>query len=188
MRKLLLGLATATFLAGVAIPFVGAQNARRRTSLFEQTLRIRLTNQSNRQIRAGVQVINRRQGPDSFRLLARGLKPRTRYTVFLTQSSTLGALPAQFIGEFRSNRFGNGELTLVTEIVNAFASSNQSLEDANGVADQFAAGALANGANTIPLNFIRVYEARGTNVQSVFGGSDQEVGGGLVLASTRPLP
>lgn len=133
-----------------------------------------------------VLIIDNPNAPDNFHLSVRNLKPNFRYTVFLGQSQTLGALPVEFVGEFSTDTDGRGTFHAVTEVINAFASANQVLEDANGVADVLAAGALANGANTIPLNWVRIYEASGTI--SVFGGSEREIGGPLGPVSDVALP
>ncbi len=129
-------------------------------------------------------------GVDSFKLKANDLDPNTRYSVFLTESPVPGALPAQFLGEFKSNSKGRGKFKAKTEIVNAFASANQSVEDDLGIANippPPPAGALGNGANTIALDWIRVYviPPAGGNV---FGGSESESGGALVLRSDEALP
>lgn len=131
-------------------------------------------------------VINNESGVDTLLMRVRGLNANTRYTLFITESDTLGALPAQFLGEFTTNRRGKAKLTLITEIGNAFASANQILEDDFGIADTMGAGGIANGANTIALNWLRVYLAEGGF--NVFGGSEDERGGGLVLTSEQPLP
>jgi len=130
-------------------------------------------------------------GVDSFKLKANDLDPNTRYSVFLTESPVPGALPAQFLGEFTSNSKGKGKFKAKTEIVNAFASANQSVEDDYGIANILPplppAGALGNDANTIALDWIRVYviPPAGGNV---FGGSESEPGGALVLRSDEALP
>jgi hypothetical protein len=129
-------------------------------------------------------------GVDSFKLKAKDLAPNTRYSVFLTESPVPGALPAQFLGEFTSNSKGKGKFKAKTEIVNAFASANQSVEDDLGIANMLPpppAGAIGNGANTIALDWIRVYviPPAGGNV---FGGSESEPGGALVLRSDEALP
>lgn len=136
--------------------------------------------------RGRVIVINDPTGPDELVVKTRRQKKLTRYTVFLTHSPEIGKLPAQFIGEYETDKYGRGLFKASTEVVNAFASANQSLADESGVADVIAAGALGLGANTIPLNHIRIYEAAGS--LSVFGASDEEVGGGLGLSSVRALP
>lgn len=142
-------------------------------------------------MRGTATVIHNPRGPDELSLRLTGLPVNTRYTVFLANSQTLGALPTQFVGEFTSARLAlgggaNGNLQATTEVVNAFASHNASLEDPTGVADVVAAGALAAGANTIPLNWIRVYIAEGN--LSVFGTSERDIGGGLAFTSAIPIP
>lgn len=134
----------------------------------------------------GTAVVVNKKGPDDFLLVSYRLQPMTYYTVFLTESQTPGFLPAQFIGEFKTNERGFGTLSLNAEIVQAFASANQELADDQGIAAVRGAGAIANGANTIPLNWIRVYLAEGGG--NVFGPSESEFGGGIVLTSQHPLP
>lgn len=131
-------------------------------------------------------VVNERLGPDYLHITTSALKPNTRYTVFLTQSQTAGALPARFLGEFLADEQGEGTFYAKTEIVNAFGSANPGLENDQGVADVVAAGALANGAITFPLNWVRIYE--GVGDLSVFGTSENAVGGGISLTSRFALP
>jgi hypothetical protein len=145
-------------------------------------------------------IINNRYGPDELLITVSGLPlPVTRYTVFLTQSATVGALPAAFLGEFSSSAYCDGPyyfgcqpiaaagtFSVTTEVANGFSGSNTTLTNAMGIADVPGAGALANGANTIPLNWIRIYAASGT--LGVFGGSENEVGGPLVLRTATAIP
>lgn len=131
-------------------------------------------------------VLNKESSVDTLLMNVRGLNAHTRYTFFITQSPTPGALPAQFLAEFTTDRRGKAQVVLLTEIGNAFASANQSFEDGLGVADVMGAGGIANGANTIALNWFRVYLAEGG--MNVFGGSEDEAGGGLALVSERALP
>lgn len=149
----------------------------------EELLLIRLSSENGA---SGTAVIVDKKGPDDFLLVANSLLPNTYYTVFLTENPTPGFLPAQFIGEFKTNGKGFGTLSLNAEIVQAFASANQSLADDQGVAAVQGAGAIANGANTIALNWIRVYLADGGG--NVFGPSESEFGGGIALTSEKPLP
>lgn len=184
-------IATAT---GITLIFLGtmvlAQGRSNSRGLFDRLIRVRLVAQDGSNAAAGVTVVEDRKGPDQLRFNARGLKPRTRYTVFMAQSSTVGALPVQFLGEFTTDKRGRGQLNLTTEIIDAFATANQTLENNLGIADVRGAGALSNGANTIPLNYIRVYlgVASPGGLQSVFGTSDNKPGGGLVMSTTRALP
>lgn len=125
-------------------------------------------------------------GPDILHMTASGVEPGTAYTVYLTKRPASAIPSAQFIGEFKTDRHGNGRLTLVAEIVNAFASANQSLADLQGIAGVAGAGGLGTGANTIPLNWIRVYFAEGG--MNVFGRREAEFGGGIALTSEDALP
>lgn len=188
-RNILMTTATGITLLFLAT-MVMAQSGRSSRGLFDRLIRVRLVAQDGSAAAAGVTVIEDKRGPDQFRFNAKGLKPRTRYTVFMAQSSTVGALPVQFIGEFTTNKRGQGQLNLTTEIIDAFATANQTLENNLGIADVRGAGALSNGANTIPLNYIRVYlgVASPGGLQSVFGTSEKKPGGGLVMSTTRALP
>ena len=130
-------------------------------------------------------------GPDNLRLGISGLMPHARIAVFLTRHQTPGMLPAQFLGEFTTNSTGKGRLHLRAEIINAFASANQALEDALGEAAIMGAGDLAipNGgsANTIPLNWIRGYFV-GLFPHNVFGSDEVTPGGPPAFISSIPLP
>lgn len=131
-------------------------------------------------------IENHDSTPDTLLMQVAGLKAHTRFTLFITQSADGGRLPAQFLSEFTTDRRGQANVTLITEIGNAFASANQSLENEEGVADVAGAGGIANGANTIALNWFRIYAAEGG--MNVFGGSEAENGGGLALTSEQSLP
>ena len=179
---------------GISLSLLGtivlAQGNSRSRSLFDRLIRVRLQAQDGSQAAAAVTVIEDKRGPDQLRFKAKGLKAQTRYTVFMAQSSTVGALPVQFLGEFTTDKKGRGQLNLTTEIIDAFATANQTLENNLGLAATPGAGALANGANTIPLNYIRVYLGVSSpgGLQSVFGTSAKKPGGGLVMSTKRPLP
>lgn len=131
-------------------------------------------------------VENNSSRADTLLMQVTGLAVHTRFTLFITQSADGGRLPAQFLSEFTTDRNGQANVTLITEIGNAFASANQELENEEGVADVAGAGGVANGANTIALNWFRIYAAEGG--MNVFGGSEAENGGGLALTSEQPLP
>ncbi len=128
-------------------------------------------------------------------LFIRNLPPHARVTVFLTRHQDPSKLPAQFIGEFTANEDGRGRLFLNAEIVDAFASANQTLEDAFGEADVFGAGNLPvpffGTANTIPLNWLRGYfagEIDGIPPHNVFGPDENTPGGAIAFISDPPLP
>lgn len=149
------------------------------------------------------EITNNPFGPDELKIDITGpLSLNTRHTVFLTNSPQLGDLPAQYVGEFTSTGSfsfgpfgpGRGSLYVVTEVFNAFASHNDVLENEDGIARPDLSVNPPAGlrresggfANTIPLNFLRVYEAQGTI--SVFGGNENEVGGGNVVISASAIP
>lgn len=162
----------------------------------------------NEPVKGCARLKNRRNKPDSLLLHVEGLQPLTDFTVFLTHSPQTGSLPAQFLGEFRTNLAGNSTFRARTEIFNAFASSNlagancqgDGFTDDNGVANSSDAGlcdlpgARINQATTVSLDWFRVYQAVATDSfvnavgGSVFGGHADELAGGHILTSTRPVP
>lgn len=133
-------------------------------------------------------VVNDPNGPDAMQVHVANMLPNTIFTLFLTQSQIGGSLPVQFLGQFQTNNQGAGNIEVKTEIVNAYATANQTLENALGIANILGAGILARGANTIPLNFIRVYFGGAANIPTVFGVNEKQPGGLFVLASTQALP
>lgn len=133
-------------------------------------------------------IVSHPNGPDTMVLQVDNLVANTIFTAFLTNSPTGGSLPVQFLGQFTTNNRGAGQIEVKTEIVNAYATANQTLENQFGIANILGAGVIARGANTIPLNFIRVYFGNAANVPTVFGTSERAPGGFFVLASTVALP
>ena len=139
-----------------------------------------------------VEIKNDPTEPDRLKLKIEGLPPNTRHTVFLTKHRLPSRLPAQFIGEFTTNRRGTGQLTVTAEIVNAFASANQAAEDANGEADVGGAGTVPAGggtANTISLNWYRGYFVD-LMPHNVFGPDENTLGGppSFISEVGQPLP
>ncbi len=135
-----------------------------------------------------VEIVNNPWGPDKMKLKIEGLPPNSRQTVFLTRHRFPSRLPAQFIGEFTTDEDGEGELELKAEIVNAFASANQTLEDAFGEADVAGAGTVLGGtANTIPLNWFRGYFVE-LFPHNVFGPDEITLGGPPSFISAPALP
>lgn len=130
-------------------------------------------------------------GPDKLELRIDGLPPNERITVFLSTHQGPGRLPAQFIGEFTTRNNGGGNLNLNAEIISAFASANQSLEDDFGEADTFRAGRLpiplGGTANTLPLNWFRGYFVD-ISPHNVFGPDENTAGGAIAFTSTPALP
>jgi len=135
-----------------------------------------------------IEIHEHKDGPDRLDLRMDHLPPHLRVTVFICETSIPGSLPAQYLGEFTSDRHGHGRLKLETEIVDAFASANMSMQDASGIVHNTGnfPDALANGANTIPLNFIRGYAAEGG--VNIFGPDEDHAGGGPVFIHTTPIP
>ena len=146
-----------------------------------------------------VKVINNPYGPDVMQLKIEGLPPNERMTVFLTEDQVAGGLPAQFIGEFTTNPEGKGKLVLRAEIVNAFASANQTQEDENGIARNDGSFPVPPGllppagtANTIPLNWFRGYfvdiKPPVDSLGTVFGPAEDIPGGVIAFDSFPALP
>ncbi len=140
----------------------------------------------------GLVVIDeKRTGPDKLELQIDGLPANERITVFLTTHQGPGRRPAQFIGEFTTDDDGEGELKLEAEIVSAFASANQDLEDDFGEADDGNAGRLpvplSGTANTIPLNWFRGYFVD-IDPHNVFGPDENTPGGAIAFISDPALP
>ncbi len=140
----------------------------------------------------GIVVIDENPaGPDELKLQIAGLPADERITVFLTTHQGPGRLPAQFIGEFTTDDDGEGELELEAEIVSAFASANQMLEDPFGEADDPLAGRLpvplGGMANTIPLNWFRGYFVD-IFPHNVFGPDENTAGGAIAFLSSAALP
>lgn len=147
-----------------------------------------------------VQVIERRRGPDLMTLSARKLPPRSRITVLLTEDQAPGGLPAQFIGEFTTDRKGRGDLTVLTEVVNAFASgsplADQTDENPN---DGVVKGNVPGGHEPPPggtavihaLNWIRGYlvlPPGNEGAVNVFGPDENTLVGPPVFISEPALP
>lgn len=137
-------------------------------------------------------VFNNERGPDTVTLRLRDLPPNARFTIFLAESPAGGQLPVQLLGEVTTTGSGTAFLTVITEVVNAFATSNNILEGANGSTvvngvPTSGAGSRANGAVALPLNFLRVYQFV-ENGTTVFGPSDAIPGGGFIGGTTEALP
>jgi hypothetical protein len=131
-----------------------------------------------------VQIVDDPAGSDDA-FLSVTLDPSTRYTAFLAQSATGGALPVHLIGEFTTDKDGRGFLAARLEIVDAFDAANPA-QEVGGLADVLGSGALANGGVQIPLDFVRIYRANGST--TVFSGGPQGAPGGpFVAGSTAPL-
>ncbi len=134
------------------------------------------------------EIRNNTSGPDSLDLRVERMPPNLRVTVFLGEDQTPGGLPVQFLGEFTTDHKGRGRLRVATEIVNAFATANQSMENELGIARNQGnfPDLLENGANTIPLNWFRGYAA--VDSGTVFGPDENTPGGPPVFIQETPLP
>lgn len=146
-----------------------------------------------------VRVIDIPRGPDLMTLSARKLPPRSRITVLLTEDQAPGGLPAQFIGEFTTDRNGRGTLVVLTEVVNAFASGNPLADQTDATPnDGVVKGDVEGGdvpppngdAVRHPLNWIRGYlvPPRDATMGNVFGPKENALGGPPVFISEPALP
>lgn len=156
--------------------------------------RIKLQASSAIPFKKGVIIVeDNPKGPDSLTLRVRGMQPNQRVVLLITEDQKPGGLPAQMLGEFTTNERGQGRLKLRTEIINAFASANQSQSDDQGIAESGQtppAGLLVSaggGANTIPLNYFRGYVVDG-QIDNVFGPDENTPGGSPVFESVVALP
>lgn len=131
-----------------------------------------------------VVINNNTNGIDQLDLTVSGMQANRTFTLFLAGSPDVGALPVQFLGAFTTDNYGQGSLTINTEIGDAFAAANPVFTNDNGVAP-VVSGALANGALGVPLNWIRIYQATpdANFAGSVFSVDGQQVGGFHVLSS-----
>ncbi len=146
-----------------------------------------------------VQVIGNPRGPDFMIVQARKLPPESRITVLLTQDQRPGGLPAQFIGEFTTDKSGRGRLVAITEVVNAFASGNPSADQTDeNPNDGVVKGDVSGGdepppegtAVIHPLNWLRGYlvPPSGEVGVTVFGPDENTLGGPPVFISDPALP
>jgi hypothetical protein len=79
-------------------------------------------------------------GSDRFQIRARGLQPRTPYTVFLLEKAGAPFGAAEYIGDFTTNRHGQAHNTynLIVEEAFAFNNETQDRTDLNSVGVWFA--------------------------------------------------
>jgi hypothetical protein len=79
-------------------------------------------------------------GKDSFSIRAWGLRPRTDYTVFLLQKAGPNFGAAEYIGDFTTNKQGQGVnvFTLIVEEAFAFNNATHARTDLNSVGFWFA--------------------------------------------------
>ena len=130
-----------------------------------------------------VLIFHDADGDDKAIINVRGLAARTTFTFVMAQSPNPNTLPIYLLTEFKTDRRGTATFDVEAELFNAFIGVNVNLEDANGVADVGGAGAVANGASTISMDFFRVYNTNGN--ANVFGRSSDELSGAIVLTSER---
>jgi hypothetical protein len=79
-------------------------------------------------------------GKDEFRIRARGLQPRTDFTVFLLEQSGSPFGAAEYIGDFTTDKYGQSSATfdLIVEEAFAFNNATQSRTDLNSIGFWFA--------------------------------------------------
>jgi hypothetical protein len=79
-------------------------------------------------------------GSDRFQIRARGLQPRTPYTVFLLEKAGSPFGAAEYIGDFTTNRHGRADNTYNLIVEEAFAFNNETRDrtDLNSVGVWFA--------------------------------------------------
>lgn len=124
------------------------------TSAHAKDLQIALDGFDDNGASGTVRVAANSSGPDGFALKVQGLEAGETYTVFLAHQNKIGALPVHFVGQFDTDDSGRGNFSAETEVLNAFAIHNDGREDAAG---EFA-GAIGEGATTVALNHVRIYD------------------------------
>ncbi|MCW2850522.1 MAG: hypothetical protein JWM84_186 [Nocardioides sp.] len=90
--------------------------------------------------RVTVDLTTDQVGKDSFTIGARGLKPRTDFTVFLVEKAAAPFGAAEYIGDFTTDRWGraNNRYDLIVEEAFAFNNETQARTDLNSVGVWFA--------------------------------------------------
>jgi hypothetical protein len=87
-----------------------------------------------------VDLTTEERGKDTFRIRASGLQPRTAFTVFLLEKAGAPFGAAEYIGDFDTNRYGQGRgrFDLIVEEAFAFNNETQDRVDLNSVGIWFA--------------------------------------------------
>ena len=186
MYRIALSLALAIALA----PDLRAQNL---SAAAEQdgstvTVNLNLNNTASGSI-GSFTVVNDVDGPDVGVISLRNLDPNTSYTVFLGFPAT-GTIPTFLLTEMRTDPTGKAFETVRVEIVQQrfnFNSQPAFRDPQFGHNQVRLANAIANGAMTNPMPFVRVYRAVGNISQ--FGGRFRFAGNAEVnqLATQNPV-
>jgi len=156
------------------------------TASYAQTNTITMSDPSRISAGTGTATITSNpDGPDTLRLQVANLEPNQEHTVYLAASPLIGALPAQYLGFFRTAVNGAGSFSAVTEVMDAYLGANPSMTNTTtGIAPP-AAGVLANGALPIPLDWMRIHRAQPTagSAGTVFSKNGAEPGGVHLLST-----
>jgi hypothetical protein len=90
--------------------------------------------------RVTVALTTEKKGKDTFEIEARGLKPRTDFTVFLVEQAGAPFGAAEYIGDFTTDRHGRGDNSykLIVEEAFAFNNATHTRTDLNSVGIWFA--------------------------------------------------
>lgn len=90
--------------------------------------------------RVKVALTTDKKGRDTFTIEARGLKPRTDFTVFLLEQAGAPFGAAEYIGDFTTDRHGKGDNSFKVIVEEAFAFNNatHTRTDLNSVGVWFA--------------------------------------------------
>ena len=90
--------------------------------------------------RVTVALTTDKKGLDTFTIKARGLKPRTDFTVFLREQAGAPFGAAEYIGDFTTDRHGHGKnsFKLIVEEAFAFNNATHTRTDLNSVGVWFA--------------------------------------------------
>jgi hypothetical protein len=134
MRRSLLAGAAATALATAAIggsAMADQHHARARTAQAEPSVHLKLTPSTpqlaacmpHARLKVMVDPTVDQVGFDSFHIKARHLAPNRDYTVFLLEQAGAPFGAAEYIGDFHTNKWGNGKNTFKLIVSEAFSST-----------------------------------------------------------------
>src|SRR5919197_1519409 len=134
MRRSLLAGAAAAALATAAIggsAMADQHHAHARKSQAERPVRLRLTPSTpqlaacmpHARLKVTVDPTVDQVGFDSFHIKARHLAPNRDYTVFLLEQAGAPFGAAEYIGDFSTNKWGNGKNTFNLIVSEAFSST-----------------------------------------------------------------
>lgn len=126
-----------------------------------------------------------RGSDDEIEIECYNLPPSEDFTLFLGASQATGSLPAVFIGRFVSSRSGRARIGMELEVIESFVALPSQDNELPGFQCLSGRGAGALNQNPVayPLDFLRVYLADPSPMQTIFAESFDRNGGGICLTS-----